>query len=218
MNDRSQYAACPCGGIEQWRTVPGHEGRYEVSDHGRVWSNYPPGTMLRPAPTRGGYPGVSLLWKYQSRTVKVHQLVLTAFGSPRPAGSVTRHLDGSVTNNHIANLAWGDQKENALDRSLHGTENRGERNGQHRLTEPEVLAILALRGSGILQYEVAERFGISQVTVSNIWTRRTWKHLEPVNHVAAAGGLAMGGSAPFHTPASAPDSEATTLDPVSDTA
>lgn len=107
---------------EEWRAIPGHEGRYEVSDKGRVrsfargeahilatWTSSPQGHLK----TRIGGRAVS--GRY------IHQLVLEAFVGPRPEGMVTRHLNGDPADNRVENLAWGTQSENNYDAVRHGT-------------------------------------------------------------------------------------------------
>ncbi len=51
---------------------------------------------------------------------------------------------------------------------------RGEGHPKHRLTEQQVLAIRADRRK---QRVIAEEYGISEVHVSGIKTRRCWKHI-----------------------------------------
>lgn len=104
--------------METWKPVPGYEGRYEVSDQGRVWSVrlY---KMLRPGPSNYGHLSVSLGWP--QRTHMVHILVLTAFVGPRPKGMECRHLDGDPKNNKVENLKWGTRRENILEAVWHGT-------------------------------------------------------------------------------------------------
>lgn len=110
---------------ERWRTIPGHEGRYEVSDHGHVRSlvSGSPRVLRQYLNTkRGGYLEVSLYLRGGRRSTerKVHQLVLAAFVGPLPAGQVVRHLNGNPTDNRLLNLAYGTQSENAFDTVRHG--------------------------------------------------------------------------------------------------
>ena len=55
----------------------------------------------------------------------------------------------------------------------HGTVVRGERQGSAKLTEAQVRAIKFGRLPGS-QREIAENFGITKSTVSNIRNRRSW--------------------------------------------
>lgn len=117
---------------ETWRTVPGWEGLYEVSDEGLVRSlprvltirngrtMTKPGVVLRGRVHRG-YLMVKLARNGKWREWPVHQIVTAAFLGPRPDGIVTRHLDGNPLNNAITNLAYGTQAENVQDSVIHGT-------------------------------------------------------------------------------------------------
>lgn len=112
---------------EQWRWIPGYEGLYDVSDRGRVrawreWKDLPVPRILRQHPNGNGYLRVSLCKKGAETTRTVHRLVLTAFCGPRPAGMVSRHLDGNKLNNTLRNLSWGTQSENVRDSIEHGTQ------------------------------------------------------------------------------------------------
>jgi hypothetical protein len=51
-----------------------------------------------------------------------------------------------------------------------------------KLTEAEAKEILSLRGSSETQNSIAERFGISQATVHDIQSGRSWKHLSDPNY------------------------------------
>lgn len=97
---------------EEWRSVLGWEGAYQVSSFGRVKGAN--GLLKNGKPDSKGY-----IWhalrngnKYQYRSV--HSLVLEAFIGPRPKGMIARHLDGT-RRNHLDNLAWGTHSENARD-------------------------------------------------------------------------------------------------------
>jgi hypothetical protein len=101
--------------------VLGYEGRYEISDVGRVLSRCRRRPkLLTPTIDRYGYLCVHLCQAGKSRSRPVHQLVCEAWHGPRPDGLVVRHLDGDPLNLEPGNLKWGTPAENSQDRSLHG--------------------------------------------------------------------------------------------------
>lgn len=119
---------------EQWKPIPAYDGFYEVSDHGRVRSvdrlvDYGrhgaaayKSRLIRPRPTKKGYPMVSLSRGGVIKAAYVHHLVLLAFVGERPevdARSEIRHLDGDKTNNSLTNLVYGTIHENWEDRRRH---------------------------------------------------------------------------------------------------
>lgn len=112
---------------ETWRPIPGLEGRYDVSDFGRIRSWIPNGSAPRPlimaATTKGtrGHLMVRPVFADGSRpSMLVHRAVLATFVGPCPEGMEVRHLDGDPTNNHLSNLRYGTHSENELDKVLHG--------------------------------------------------------------------------------------------------
>jgi hypothetical protein len=109
---------------ETWRPVLGYEGLYEVSSFGRIRSSArqgTPGKTLIGVINRVGYVVVALWKENRQSTRTVHRLVLEAFAGPCPEGHECRHLDGSRTNNKLANLTWGTSRENSQDAYTHGT-------------------------------------------------------------------------------------------------
>jgi hypothetical protein len=108
---------------EEWRPVPGWEGLYDVSDHGRVRSlprKYVPGRILRAPVAKNGYPMVVLKHRERCRYAPVHRLVAEAFIGPLPTRHQTRHLDGNPLNNNLSNLTYGTVSENSYDAVRHG--------------------------------------------------------------------------------------------------
>lgn len=174
---------------EEWRAIPGHDG-YEVSDLGRVRSYRAHGgnrggrlieTPRMKATRRHstGYLTVVLQRGLgKSRPVAVHVLVAAAFLGPRPVGHQIAHKDGDKLNARLDNLRYATAIENAKDKVTHGTDPIGERNGNRRLTEPQVREIIARYRAGELQRELALAFGISQSQVSNVVRRERWPHVE----------------------------------------
>lgn len=115
---------------EQWRPVVGYEGKYEVSDHGRVRSldrvettkagvaRPLTGRVLVQSTNGRGYLKVTL--RSPARQVYVHTLVLEAFVGPRPEGLEARHHDDVREHNYPSNLVWGTRSENNYDRVRNG--------------------------------------------------------------------------------------------------
>ena len=104
--------------IEEWRTIVGYEGQYEVSSYGRVRSldrfyyRLHKGKVLSPTKDRYGYLTVTLNCNGKSKTIKIHRLVAQAF-LPNPDNlPQINHLDEDKTNNRVDNLEWCDPKYN----------------------------------------------------------------------------------------------------------
>lgn len=105
---------------ERWLPVPGYEGRYSVSDHGRVRSEVRPGRkqqiILAGGSNLFGHRQVVLSDGTSTRTFGVHRLVLAAFVGPCPEGQEVRHYpDHDPTNNHLSNLRYGTRAQNIQD-------------------------------------------------------------------------------------------------------
>lgn len=91
------------------------------------------------------------------------------------------HAAHSCGNGHSGcmnpkHLRWATPKENSADQKLHGTQQRGERYGLAKLSDANAAMILELKGSGTTQQALADRFGVHQSTISDIWRgkRRAW--------------------------------------------
>lgn len=108
---------------EVWKPIPGWEGHYEASTHGRVRSVKRPNSprILKERENKNGYLEVTLSDRSRQRWVTTHVLVLETFKGFRQDGEETRHLDGTRKNNHISNLEWSSHTVNMRDRLKHGT-------------------------------------------------------------------------------------------------
>jgi hypothetical protein len=98
---------------ETWKVIPGYEGRYDVSDQGRVWSRTTH-SALKPNRMTHGYLCVHL-YKGGKRTRKVctiHQLVAKAFLQNPKCYIEVNHKNFIRTDNRIDNLEWVSRKEN----------------------------------------------------------------------------------------------------------
>ncbi len=108
---------------------------------------------------------------------KIHELVLDAFAMPRPHGMQCRHLNGRRTDNRPENLAWGTAQENADDRQIHGTQPRGSKHQNSKLTEDDVIEIKRLLKTGMTCKEIAKGFVVGTSNIKNISCGLAWKHV-----------------------------------------
>jgi hypothetical protein len=173
--------------MENWKTIPGYEGLYEVSDLGRVRSfnrvdelgRPRKGRILKPVVRENGRVSVTLCKNRKQKIRFVHALVLTTFVGAGSTGLQCCHNNGNPSDNRVLNLRWGTALDNSNDRGNHQTTAVGERNGNRVLKESEVVIIA--NGSGV-GTEMAHRFGISKATVSQIRTGRTWGWLTGIKY------------------------------------
>src|SRR4051794_9067393 len=119
---------------EEWRSVVGYEGRYEVSDQGRVRSleriveirpgvtKVQPGRILKHVITHLGYPIITLPKNQEGRrkNVRVQRLVLEAFVGPCPPGMEACHNDDVSLDCRLQNLRWDTRQANIADRCRNG--------------------------------------------------------------------------------------------------
>ena len=108
-------------GKEIWKDILGYEGKYQVSNWGRVkslimWT----GTcyierekIIKPIKNKDGYMKTFLSKDGKVKTLATHRLVAEAF-IPNPDGfSEVNHKDEDKTNNCADNLEWCTRKYNA---------------------------------------------------------------------------------------------------------
>jgi hypothetical protein len=147
---------------EIWKPVVGFEGRYEVSDLGRVKSlarveiyqrvdQYSDNKniltverrckerILRPGARASGHVSVAL--GHPAKSYDVHILVLTAFVSPCPKGHECCHDNDVPNDNRLENLGWGTRSKNLSDAVRNGKKPIGSDNWNAKLTASDVAAI-----------------------------------------------------------------------------
>jgi len=171
---------------EIWKDIPGYEGKYQASNMGRVKSmdRY----IVRPHPKSKvpteyhirerilkltvGAHGYFVVGLGKENIQKVHVIVADTFLGRRPSGKVIRHLDGNRQNNSIANLCYGTQSENQMDRYSYGGK-------MGKLSPSDVKEIRGLLGEGIMgRKDVADLFGVTRGAVDHICQGRTFAWLE----------------------------------------
>lgn len=99
---------------EIWKDIPGYEGRYQISNIGRVrglphayvcgnnTTRYTKELILKTQTDQKGYARV----RFERRTFKVHRLVAIAF-IPNPNNyPQVNHINGNKQDNRVENLEW----------------------------------------------------------------------------------------------------------------
>lgn len=116
----------------------------------------------------------------EGRKQIVSRLVCTEVNGPPPTEiHEAAHLCGKGHEACVArrHLAWKTPVANAADRLVHGTDNRGSRNGLVRLTEDDVRQIRAMRGTASMS-AIGRQFDVSAKSISQIYAGDSWKWLE----------------------------------------
>jgi hypothetical protein len=122
-----------------------------------------------------GYGQIGL--SFPRRLAYAHRIAWELTNGPIPAGEfICHHCDNPPCCNP-SHLFPGTQADNMRDAKCKGRIARGERNYNAVLTDGQVRSIRALYGT-MLQCEIAHRFGVSEMTVSWIVRRITWKHVQ----------------------------------------
>jgi hypothetical protein len=115
----------PCLEGEEWKTIPGFNDRYCVSNKGRVWSapkqtgrglrTTRPDSLLKQYSNAQGYRLVALkiTSKTEDKSYLVHRLVLLAFIGDSDLWAL--HYDGNEANNNLENLRYGTPQDNSND-------------------------------------------------------------------------------------------------------
>lgn len=100
-----------------------------------------------------------------------------AHGRRIPEGMVIRHRCDRPACCNPAHLALGTHADNVADRVARGRSRyvHGERHGGAKLSEQQVGQLREMYAAGgIRQADLAQRFGVSQGTVSHIVNRKGW--------------------------------------------
>lgn len=156
--------------IEIWRDVVGYDGKYQVSNFGRVksfrYKTVPP-RILKAISNGTGYLRVCLCRNGKSKSAYVHRLVAEAF-IPNPDGKPQiNHINGIKTDNRAENLEWCTRSENTQHALRTGLRGYGEKHPRAKLTNEQARHIRD-NPDGLTQRKLADKFGVDRTTISAI--------------------------------------------------
>ena len=168
-------------GREKWKDVVGSEGRYKISDRGRVksFALYKSGRVLSTKLRKDGYVSIGLIYLHgKRRTRSVHKIVADAFLGKCPEGKEVNHIDGIKSNNTLGNLEYVTKSENSIHSYEIGLQSsRGTENGNAKLTDKDVLNVRKMLGKET-QMEISRIFNVSKSCIGGISTGRHWGWLK----------------------------------------
>jgi hypothetical protein len=123
--------------------------------------------------------------KINRKQFRAHRVMYEAVKGSIPKGLVVMHSCDNPSCVNPDHLQIGTNKDNSQDmikkgrkHLIFGGENqRGEKNGRALITEDDVREIRKRHANGERQVDIAIDYGLTQIGVSKITTRRTWKHV-----------------------------------------
>lgn len=174
--------------MEEWKDIPGYEGKYQASNKGRIKSFifresdktitlYKNPKILKGGMNNGGYLTMSLLRHGKTEQFLIHQLILMSFVGPCDAGMEVAHLNGCRTDNRLENLKYCTRSENHSHKEIHGTSQIGERNGFSKLKEDQVKEIILSDRSFQARLKLAKKFSVDITTIGLIQRGKRWTHV-----------------------------------------
>ena len=102
---------------------------YLIYDDGRVWSiprkNARVGRYMRQGHNTQGYLIVVLRYQGQAKTFAPHRLVAEHYIPNHENKPTVDHIDRNIANNHVSNLRWATNLEQAANRGMLKTNKSG---------------------------------------------------------------------------------------------
>jgi hypothetical protein len=182
-------------GKERWKPVVGYEDCYSISDRGRLartagyGAAQTPCWKIRAAAFKNGYLSYHLCKDGIRKYRLAHVMVWEAFKGPIPKGREINHKNGNRRDPWLRNLELMTRSQNAahsfsvLGRANFNRPQRGSKNGSAKLTEADIPKIFALAADGLYQWQIAEKFGVSQRAIGSVLLGTTWRHVSAAKRV-----------------------------------
>lgn len=166
---------------ERFLPVTNFEGRFWISDHGRLISFNHKYKLLTCCIGQTGYVECTLRMKPVRHCTRIHVLVGEHFCIKVGNGGermTWNHDDGNKLNNNFKNLNYITAADNCAHAVVNGLcDVKGEKHGMSKLTNEKVKQIYDLRNSGKSSYKLAAEFNISRRQISDILNGKAWKHI-----------------------------------------
>jgi len=171
--------------MEEWREVPGFEGKYIASNDGRIRTtveyienphkgkiriqknrHFKKDTLIGGKLSEKGYSRVNL----GKNVYLVHRIIaLTFIPNPNNLPQIN-HIDGNKLNNNVANLEWVTNQENRDHAVINDLVARRDKNhGNQKLTTEQCYEIVELcKTSNMTQRKIAEKYKVSPTAIYKV--------------------------------------------------
>lgn len=126
--------------------------------------------------TNTGYGQINQGGKHGTH-ISAHKLSWQMVNGPKPAHLYICHRCDNHRCVNPDHLFAATQKENMEDMVRKGRKPRGVAHPHTRHTNEEIRGVFDLYAAGVVQTEIARRYGVRQTTISNILRHKTWGHL-----------------------------------------
>jgi hypothetical protein len=161
---------------EVWKTIPGYEGYYEVSNLGGIRSFQTKVLRKMNGVNSSGYQVVVFYKEGKTKSYTVHRLVAKSFISNHKSKREVNHINGVKTDNRVENLEWVTPRENQRHSVDTGLKSKGESNYNSKLTEIQAREI-KYGHLGLSHKEIACIYGVATSRINAIRMGRDWKHI-----------------------------------------
>jgi hypothetical protein len=167
---------------EVWKDIRGYEGKYQVSNLGRVKSfdSYGKIQYLKPTIHHNGYLQIVLYKNNKYLHYKVHRLVAQAFIPNAENKPEVNHKNCIKTDNRVDNLEWCTRQENvnhavALGKYQLGKYRKNKR-GNVKLRESDIVEIRKLKPLYTFS-DLALKYHVTESAIKHIVYRHTWTEI-----------------------------------------
>lgn len=174
---------------ERWAPIDGWNGKYFISDHGRLKSiggkykkKCPDGYITIGCFEKStGYMAITMRRPGVCEKERIHVLVATYF-IDKPYSEVklfVNHKDGNKLNNHWTNFEWltpGDNVRHAVRIGVFDT--KGEKHYNAKLNRVKVIEMRSMRKAGMTYQFIADMFGVERRQASDVIRGVNWGWLK----------------------------------------
>lgn len=116
--------------------------------------------------------------RFLDETLMAHRVAYELYNGPIPPDTLVCHACDNPPCANPSHLFLGDNADNMQDMVNKGRSGIGVKNNKCKTNEEDVIKIRQEYAKGdIFQVDLGLKYGLSQLTISNIVTRRTWKHI-----------------------------------------
>lgn len=170
--------------MEEWKDIKGFEGRYQVSNTGKV-RNAKSGNLLSlNRLTKCGYRKAALyLENRKSKECRIHRLVAETFISNPDNKETVNHKDGDKLNNHVNNLEWATRSEQVFHSYELGLKNplSGTSSPHSKLTDDQVREIRSLyipQSKEFGAVALSKKYNVSHRVILLVAKGKSYKHVK----------------------------------------